>query len=179
MSLSFFPATRNAPEGLREFLLELGHGEHGFQGTEFGREEMSLDEYLRHAEAMAQGKRLRPGQSPMTTYWILDETNRIVGMSRLRHTLTEQTLYRGGHIGYYVRPCERRKGYATAILARMLQEADQFHLPAVLLTTEADNLGSISVIEANGGRLEDERIDPRTGRPFRRYWIQRPDGQPA
>lgn len=183
MSLTFLAATRTAPDGLREFLLELGTGEHGFQGTEFGRGAMSLDDYLQQAEAMSQGQGLRPGQTPMTTYWVLDDTGRVVAMSRLRHALTEQTLYRGGHIGYYVRPCERRKGYATAILAHMLHEADQFQLPAVLLTTEADNFGSISVIEANGGRLEDERLDPRTGRNFRRYWIARPghnsDGHPA
>jgi predicted acetyltransferase len=29
----------------------------------------------------------------------------------------------------------------------------------------------LRVITANGGMLEDERLDVETGRPFRRYWI--------
>lgn len=173
--MEFIKASANPPDGLHEFLLELGEGEHGFHGSNYAEGNTSLEDYLRMLVEMSRGRHLKPGLTAMTTYWVLGDDGQLIGMSRLRHSLTEQTLNRGGNIGYYVRPGQRRKGYATRILAHMLEEARRIGLGRVLLTTEADNVGSIAVITANGGHLEDERMDKRTGRPFRRYWIELAD----
>ena len=56
-----------------------------------------------------------------------------------------------GHIGYAVVPWKRRKGYATRALQLLLPEAKLEALPYVELTTDADNVASRRVIEANGG----------------------------
>ncbi len=58
-----------------------------------------------------------------------------------------------GHIGYSVVPWKRGRGYATRALADILPEARQAGLPFVELTTDASNVASRRVIEANGGRI--------------------------
>lgn len=53
---------------------------------------------------------------PDTTYWLVDEVKKVVGAVNIRHRLTERLFNSGGHIGYGIRPSERRKGYATKLL---------------------------------------------------------------
>jgi predicted acetyltransferase len=63
----------------------------------------------------------------------------------------------GGHIGYDVRPSARRRGYATAMLRDALIVARRLGIESALVTCSVDNVGSRTVIERNGGVLEDER----------------------
>ncbi len=46
---------------------------------------------------------------PDSTYWLVTDHNRIVGAVNIRHSLTEHLFNAGGHIGYGIRPSERRK----------------------------------------------------------------------
>ncbi len=94
----------------------------------------------------------------------------VVAYSRLGHALNDALLHHGGNVGYYVKRSERRKGYGRLVLALTLAEGRKRGLQRFLLTVDSDNPGSIRVIEANGGVLEDERVDPK-GCKFRRYWI--------
>ena len=59
---------------------------------------------------------------PDSTYWLVTDHNRIVGAVNIRHSLTEHLFNAGGHIGYGIRPSERRKGYATKLLALSLKK---------------------------------------------------------
>jgi predicted acetyltransferase len=83
----------------------------------------------------------------------------------LRHRLTTQLRVVGGHIGYDVRPSARQRGHATAMLAAVLPLAQAMGIDPVLVTCDVGNVASRHVIEANGGRLEDER-DGKL-----RYWL--------
>ena len=60
-------------------------------------------------------------------YMLMHEGDpRILGMINFRHSLGDPAGYlarHGGHIGYGVRPSERGKGYATAMLRLCLDEA--------------------------------------------------------
>jgi len=94
---------------------------------------------------------------------------RLVGVLKLRHYLNEFLEKHGGHIGYGIRPSERRKGYGDKILQLALPEAKKLGLEKVLLTCNDDNLGSISIIEKSGGILQD-KIESG-GKLTRRYWI--------
>jgi predicted acetyltransferase len=68
-----------------------------------------------------------------------------------------------GHIGFAVVPWKRRRGYATAALHLMLAEARAVGLGRVEVTADVDNIASRRVIEANGGRLVREFVNPRHG----------------
>ncbi|CAA9401901.1 MAG: Acetyltransferase [uncultured Nocardioides sp.] len=101
---------------------------------------------------------------PCTHLWWVDGQE-YLGRLSIRHRLNEPLLHVGGHIGYDVRPSRRREGHATAMLQAALPWAHHLGIDPVLVTCDDDNTGSIRVIEAAGGELEDVRGVKR------RYWI--------
>ena len=66
---------------------------------------------------------------------------------------TDLPPYCLGHIGYSVVPWKRQRGYATRALQLLLPETRSEGLAYVELTSDADNIASQRVIEANGGEL--------------------------
>jgi len=119
----------------------------------------------------AKGIGLREGWVSHSTFWLAATDGRLLGVSNLRHRLTESLLRFGGHIGYGIRPSQRRKGYATRLLALTLEKAHGIGLTRVLLTCDKDNVASARVIERNGGQLENEAVIPETGKIKLHYWI--------
>ena len=101
---------------------------------------------------------------PCTTLWWIDGED-YLGRLAIRHRLNDFLLDVGGHIGYDVRPTRRREGHATAMLQQALPWARDLGIAPALVTCDTDNLGSIRVIEAAGGELEDVRGKKR------RYWV--------
>jgi len=65
-----------------------------------------------------------------------------------------------GHIGYAVVPWKQRRGYATAALREMLNDARAEGLRYVEITTDPTNVASQRVIEASGGVLFERFIKP-------------------
>jgi predicted acetyltransferase len=91
-----------------------------------------------------------------TMLWFVDGIDWI-GRVAIRHDLTPALLELGGHIGYFVRPSARRRGYATQMLSQSLPIAARLGIDPALLTCDEDNEVSRRVILAAGGELEDER----------------------
>ena len=127
--------------------------------------------YLQKLAEVAQGINLPPHLVPMTTYWLLKNNQVVLGESRLRHFLTPALEHHGGHIGYVIRPTQRQKGYGTLILALTLAEARRLGLKRIRLTCDTDNVGSVRIIEKNGGVLADQVISERSGKRISQYWI--------
>ncbi len=104
-------------------------------------------------------------------FLIRREDNRLVGMINVRYDLNEAMLEFGGHIGYGIRPTERRKGYNKINLYLGLIEAKKLGLEDVMLDCDVNNLGSDKTIQALGGVLERQGIDPSDGTLTNVYWI--------
>jgi predicted acetyltransferase len=77
----------------------------------------------------------------------------------------------GGHIGYFIRPSERDKGYGTRMLILALDEARKLGLSQVMMTCNINNLASARGIEKNGGVLASQGISRVSGKLISRYWI--------
>ena len=128
-------------------------------------------EMLYRVEEVEKGDNLGEYASS-TTYWLYnDETNVLLGASNLRHYLTEDGLKLWGHIGYGIRPSERKKGYATELLRMTMTEAKKKNIDKVLLGAYIGSIGSWKVMEKCGGKLENIVIEEETGLPVKRYWI--------
>ena len=134
-------------------------------------EGMSLTRYLEVLDSLERGTDLLPGYVPSTFLFVF-KGERIVGRVSIRHRLNDLLLRVGGHIGYVIVPAFRRQGYATASLRLALDFAGAtLGHDRVLVTCDADNIGSIKTIEKNGGVLEDVIRGPDLDTPKRRYWI--------
>ena len=111
------------------------------------------------------------GWVPDTTLFCLDKDRNIfVGAVNIRHYLNEELLKTGGHIGDGIRPSERGKGYATAMIALALDECKKLGINKVLMCCDKDNIASAKTIIHNGGVLENEVEEDKYA--TQRYWIQ-------
>ena len=102
---------------------------------------------------------------------IRENDNRIVGTINIRWNLNEVMLRFGGHIGYGIRPTERRKGYNKINLYLGMLEAKKVGLENVMLDCDVNNLGSDRTLKALGGKLERTEIDPLDGILTNVYWF--------
>ena len=114
---------------------------------------------------------LEEGRVPASFYFLMNG-NRILGSISIRHNLDNEMLSKfGGHIGYNVRPSERKKGYATIMLNLGLEKCDELGLEEVMITCTEDNIGSAKTIENNCGSLKEIVFIPEENCNFKKYWI--------
>jgi len=158
-------------DALIEYVEEFRRVGETFWQNEARRVREDVEGYLRERRDWSAGRNLPEGFVPETHYWLV-RGGRILGVIRIRHRLTDKLRTRGGHIGYDIRPSERRKGYGTRMLAMALVEARRIGLDRVMVTCDRGNVASARVILANGGVFESEGPDPETGEMVHRYWIE-------
>ena len=107
---------------------------------------------------------------PGTTYFTIRESdNKIVGMVNFRHYLNDALLRVGGHIGYGIRPTERRKGLAKIQLFLTILEAQKMGIDKVMLDCVDTNIGSKKTIESLGGEFS-ETVEAKE-KTYLNYWI--------
>lgn len=115
---------------------------------------------------------LEKGLVPSYTYFLIrEDDNKLVGMINLRLGLNEYLRNFGGHIGYSVRPTERRKGYNKINLYLILQIAKSHGLEKVLITCADYNEGSRKTIISFGGIYEKSNYDESDNETMELYWI--------
>jgi len=134
------------------------------------RNGMSYQESLDNWAYYQSDKAFEKGFVPATNYFLVDENGHIKGCLNFRHTLNDNLLIVGGHIGYGVCPSERGKGYAVMMLQLFLESIKDDPLNRVLITCDDGNIASYKTIIACGGELEN--IVNHKGKKVRRYWIQ-------
>jgi predicted acetyltransferase len=131
--------------------------------SDFGKMLQFLDENDR-------GLNIPEGWVPSSTYWLVAEGSKVVGAVNIRHRLTDGLMNSGGHIGYGIRPSERRKGYAVKLLSQALHKAGELGIDRALVVCDAANVASEKTIRANGG-IEDSSFTEEDGNIIKRFWI--------
>lgn len=126
-----------------------------------------FDYYLEHLEIKTE---TADGLVPDTVLFCLDtDKNIFIGAVDIRHSLNAGLLRTGGHIGDGIRPSQRHKGFATAMIALALKECKKLGIERVLMTCDKTNIASAKSILKNGGVFENEIWDE--GVVEQRFWI--------
>lgn len=132
----------------------------------------NFDEYVEGVMRQAMPEHQKPGFVPSSAYWMVNDSNEIVGTIRVRHYLVPHLELEGGHIGYDIEPSMRKKGYGTILLQLGLEKAKEIGIQKALVTCDSDNIGSSKIIRKNGGIFENEVKLPETGKLVSRYWVE-------
>ena len=121
-----------------------------------------LDNYDGWLEKLEEDRTRIPNEEkvPAETYFLVRENdNKIVGMINIRLTLNENLKKFGGHIGYSIRPTERKKGYNKVNLYLGLLCCKKHGISEILMDCDKSNLGSAKTMQALGGKLIREYYD--------------------
>ncbi len=172
MNLELIKATNESKEQLSEMLTEwkrdiIVNHTNASPWKIWAYDFHNFDHYIKNLNTTEETKN---GWVPDTTLFCFDKDRNIfVGAVNIRHYLNDTLLKTGGHIGDGIRPSERRKGYATAMIGLALEECKKLGIRKVLLCCDKNNIGSAKSIRNNGGVLENEV--EADGHMKQRYWI--------
>ena len=129
--------------------------------------------WLDEVERFSRPETVPEGKVVSTQFILVREADdRLLGMLQLRHDLNDYLRRIAGHIGYSVRPSERRRGYAKRMLAMALDEAHKLGLERVMISCSVENEASRRTILANGGVFDSTVVEETDGELLERYWIE-------
>ena len=129
-------------------------------------------DWIAYNQLLANPETVPEGRVVSTQFILTDETGRIYGMLQVRHVLSEYLRNFAGHIGYSVRPSERRKGYAKRMLSMALEFCKrELGLPRVLVACLVENEASRRTILSCGGVFEEKVYEHIEGVWLEKYWI--------
>lgn len=132
---------------------------------EYKNEHFRCSEYEIHGSSMLDKleyeewlDRLENNKEIADTFVVIRKTdNKIIGIIDIRYDLYNDFLKNyAGHIGYSVRPSERRKGYAIEILNESKRYLYNKNINKIMLSCFKENIGSRKTILRCGGFLDRE-----------------------
>lgn len=140
-----------------EFITSTPEYENGFTNpaagcSRDGFEKKILPGYLNAAKGIG----LPEGWVPETELFLWEE-DEIVGLFRIRHSLTEALARGAGHIGYCIGKAFRGRGYASEGLRLTIEKAwDMIREDEIYMSVHKDNPASLKVQLKNGAYIHHE-----------------------
>jgi predicted acetyltransferase len=139
-------------EAILEMCKEYNINNEDYNGAFFIKNIIDYEEKIKELDNASNGILENPSFVPYTCYVFIIE-NKIVGVGSVRHYLNEYLEKFGGHIGYSIRPTERKKGYGSKALELLINQAKEMNIEKILITCNINNIGSKKVIENNNGKF--------------------------
>lgn len=163
--------TINDKNQVLDMINEINQTDQNFEGLGLLRNIKTYEELLIELNNNKIHGTSTPPKIHQTTYGLF-KNDKLIGGFNLRKELVGNTINHGGHIGYLIRPSERRKGYGTKLLELALIKAKELNINKVLITCSINNKASEKVILNNNGIYENNYYDPFDKEIFNRYWIK-------
>lgn len=165
------PTSKYADQ-IMEYRQEFLDAGDSMDGTGSLRRIENPEEYIKICKDYEDPEKVPPHLVSATQFlFIRISDNRLVGMTQVRHRFNDYLEKYAGHIGYSVRPSERRKGHAKEMLRMTLPFCREIGLQKVLITCNDGNIGSERTILANGGVYESTIYESNENQSLKRFWI--------
>lgn len=156
---------------IREFT-EAGSEVHGSGSLDSFAVSSAYEAWLDKLRADIDVANIPANRMPALTYFYVREADgRIVGMVNIRLADGARVPREAGHVGYSVRPTERRKRYATDMLREAVRVCRAVGIGDVFVTCTAGNAASSGTIKNCGGELESTFHSERYDETIERYRI--------
>ena len=133
--------------------------------------EKSYEEFYDELEVNKHIDQINPEWANQTSYVLIDQNGHIYGAINLRHELKGKLREIGGHVGYAIRPSERRKGYATLQLKLLLEKMEKLGIDNALITCRENNVGSMKTMTNFIGKPDSLVPSMYEGIMEYRYWV--------
>ena len=141
-------------------------------GTGPLRRTLNPEEYIQTCLDHEDPSKVPSHLVPATQFFFIRKSdNKLLGMIHVRHRFNDYLEKYAGHIGYSVRPSERRKGYAKEMLRMALPFCREIGIDKVLIACIDGNIGSEKTILANSGVYESTVYEPNEKEYLKRFWI--------
>ncbi|MCR4729144.1 MAG: GNAT family N-acetyltransferase [Lachnospiraceae bacterium] len=155
-----------------EYKAEFLENGDSMDGTGPLRKSETPEEYYGMVQSYLSEETLPEGLVLATQFLCVRKSdNRLVGMLQARHYLNDYLRQFAGHIGYSVRPSERRKGYAEWMLHNVLPFFKSIGVDSVMVTCNDYNEGSRRTILRNGGVYEGTAFCEEDNEHLEKYRI--------
>lgn len=156
---------------IREFI-ERGDEVHGSGSLDRFLRESTYETWLEKLKSDMDIANMPVGRVAALTYFCVRERDqRIVGMVNIRLMSSDLILTEAGHVGYSVRPSERRKGYATLMLREAVRVCRAVGIGDVIVCCSQGNAASAGTILNCGGVLDAVFHSLRYNEVIERYRI--------
>lgn len=130
------------------------------------------EDWLYEVERCKKRETVPPNWVPSTQFICIRERDgKMVGVIQVRHELSDFLRNYAGHIGYSVRPSERRRGYAAWMLKSVLPYCKSLGISDVMVSCLKDNEASRRTILKNGGIYSETVHEPKEDVMLEKYWI--------
>ena len=171
--LLFVEPTMNFAKEIAAYRQEMLDAESSFDGCFSMKRMPDIQEYVDYCIGWANPRR-EPGKNGVWGNVLLvirKSDMKMIGCMQVHNVLTKKMKQYTGHVGYSVRPAERRKGYAKKMLAKALDFLTSFEFEEVYVSCLPENEASKKTILANGGEYIETVYLDEDGVNLERYRI--------
>ena len=171
--LIFVEATADYGAEIKAYREEMLEADSSFDGCFSMKRMPDVKEYADYCIGWANPSRPadKHGAWGTVLLCIRKSDGKMVGCMQVHNVLSERMRKYSGHVGYSVRPSERRKGYAKKMLKKAKDYLTSFGFSEIYVSCLPENEASRRVILANGGEYVNTAFLEEDGVYFERYRI--------
>lgn len=151
--LLFVEPSMNFEKEIAAYRQEMLDADSSFDGCFSMKRMPNIKEYVDHCIEWANPRREADerGAWGNVLLAIRKSDMKMVGCMQVHNVLTKRMKNYTGHVGYSVRPSERRKGYAKKMLAKAVDFLSSFGFEEIVVSCLPENEASKKTILSNGG----------------------------
>ncbi len=165
--LLFVEPTINYAKEIAAYRQEMIDADSSFDGCFSMKRMPDIQEYVDYCIGWANPRRKADTHGAWGNVLLVIRKSdmKMVGCMQVHNVLTERMKKYTGHVGYSVRPSERRKGYAKKMLSKALDFLSSFGFEEAYVSCLPENIASKKTILFNGGEyvetvfMDEDNVD--------------------